>query len=90
MDTASVRKEVRKMTNNGSAFPVFDSARVGMDYGCTDEGMSLRDWFAGQALVGLLSSCDDQSRGTIESFVEYTYEIADAMLKLREANHDRT
>ena len=71
---------------------------------CESEGMSLRDWFAGQALVGnivmgaLCSAlekepcekayeygapclCED---GSWEQFAEYSYAIADAMLKERE------
>ena len=42
-------------------------------------GMTLRDWFAGQALAGSVSS--DSS---IKNDVELAYRLADAMLKRRE------
>lgn len=42
------------------------------------EGMSLRDWFAGQALAQL------HGLGTIEEITERCYEIADGMLEARE------
>ena len=48
-----------------------------------NEGMSLRDWFAGQALQGL---CASQWGGLqrVSTFVERAYEMADAMLAARE------
>lgn len=54
----------------GPAFPQYD-------YGNAGKGMSLRDWFAGQALptLGRLSSPNDLARNA--------YKIADAMLKAR-------
>jgi len=66
-------------------------------------GMSLRDWFAGQALAGELASQDERNdahggRGTGICTDEYMpqqaarcYRIADAMLAARkqEAAHDR-
>lgn len=48
------------------------------------EGMSLRDWFAGQALVGLVADTD-YVRGRLWAEVTVDcYGIADAMLKARE------
>lgn len=44
-------------------------------------GMSLRDWYAGQALVGLLAC--PESEGTIKTMADYAYEYADAMMKRR-------
>ena len=46
-------------------------------------GMTLRDWFAGQALAGMVAG----SRGldiTIEQFATESYSLADAMLAERE------
>lgn len=41
-------------TNGGPAFPTM---QVGYDgAGAIDGGMTLRDWFAGQALAGILSA----------------------------------
>lgn len=43
-----------------------------------EKGMSLRDWFAGQALSGLLAS------NQLNSVEELSYLMADAMLKERD------
>ena len=45
-------------------------------------GMSLRDWFAGQALSGLLS--DDVKPGDVDAAAKIAWDIADAMLAARE------
>lgn len=44
-------------------------------------GMSLRDWFAGQALVGILAA---ESASTWERDAQNAYKAADAMLAERE------
>ena len=49
-----------------------------------DSGMSLRDWFAGQALIGMLANTVISSN--IEDYLAIpgrAYEIADAMLAER-------
>lgn len=43
------------------------------------QGMSLRDWFAGQAAAGL-ASIEDASNLKV---AEWAYEVADAMLAAR-------
>jgi len=55
----------------GSAFPALDAREF-------LSGMTLRDYFAGQALASLAG---EQST---TATVEYCYELADAMLKERE------
>jgi len=70
-------KELDKKPENFPAFPVAYGER-----GWTN-GMTLRDYFAGQALIGIIS------KGTIEKewYAYYTddaYEIADQMLKRRQ------
>lgn len=46
------------------------------------DGMSLRDYFAGQALAAL-ADCDEM---TAAGIAQEAYSIADAMLKAREAS----
>ena len=54
-------------------------------------GMTLRDYFAGQALAGVLSSGDVEIKTIVSnklaaaSFTQSCYIIADAMLAAREA-----
>lgn len=71
-----------KIKDGGPAFP---RAPLGEDcahpYGQQD-GMSLRDWFAGQALAGLLSEGEYVDERPV-AFRAYVY--ADAMLAAREA-----
>lgn len=68
----------------GPAFP-FSYEEGGKLLSCN--GMTLRDWFAGQALVGILSGelsigvMNSDSRAALLS--QATYEIADAMLAER-------
>ena len=67
--------------DGGSAFPAM---LPGGNY-CTT-GMSLRDWFAGQALAGLLA--DSNILGTDKWFAEAVYRYADAMLNAREKTYN--
>lgn len=47
-------------------------------------GMSLRDWFAGQALA-VMTAAPDYSKGPCDhAIADRAYVIADAMLKARE------
>lgn len=48
------------------------------------DGMSLRDWFAGQALTGLLAFPNSHLDTTIPTFCDNAYAYADAMLAARE------
>jgi len=46
--------------------------------------MSLRDWFAGQALAGRMASAPQKpNEQYIQNEVEVAYKIADAMLEAR-------
>lgn len=47
-------------------------------------GLSLRDWFAGQALAKMLSGRSVWTCAHAEDIARNAYEIADAMLKARE------
>ena len=71
-----------KINDGGPAFPYTS------DGGSWDTGMTLRDWFAGQALVGLLT--DPHVRGPNIFFIcsVDAYRFADAMIAAREAPND--
>ena len=49
-----------------------------------DEGMNLRDWFAGQALACVYQRFDNGSDPSSEDIAMQAYLIADAMLVERE------
>lgn len=63
--------------NSGPAFPRPDSG-----YTPGSAGMTLRDWFAGQALVGFLAH-DDRGTHSPEVLAQAAYYHADQMLKVR-------
>jgi hypothetical protein len=64
--------------NNPPAFPI-----VGQ-WGVTEQGMTLRDYFAAKAMTGLLTA-EIVGEYSNEHVAEISYRIADAMLKAREA-----
>jgi len=74
------------MNSGGMAFPSEGQkyeTGLGMRH-YSEPGMTLRDWFAGMALQGLLN------RGGLSSMEEaakLSYKQADAMLKAREASN---
>ena len=75
-----------KHDDGGPAFPAFNGNMSVREDGTIapiyEGGMSLRDWFAGQALAGL--SADDHTyAGTKEDTAEWAYAFADAMLAQR-------
>jgi len=75
-----------KINTGGPAFPSGD----GQWSGGTNHvyGMSLRDWFAGQAMAGLWANGHDQVielAGDFEQTASSCYQMADAMLAAREA-----
>ena len=85
--------ERKKINDGGSAFPVDASIRRGM--GC--DGMSLRDWFAGQVAPRVMESImalamDEYSqlaaskaaRNSKELIAIMSYELADAMILMRD------
>lgn len=63
------------MTDNPSAFPVIYGDGAGFS-----EGMTLRDYFAGQALAGLVGSA---AVANGEDVADVAYQLADAMLQER-------
>ena len=58
------------------------STELKREFPAPPESISLRDWFAGQALAGFLGHPEDTGKSDIAA--KYAYEIADAMLAQRE------
>ena len=71
-----------EIDNGGQAFPVTPTDRGGQ-IGPTMMGMSLREWFAGMALQGLITGCfsGNNSGFTVEGSVVAAYAYADAMIR---------
>jgi hypothetical protein len=65
------------INDGGPAFPVV----VPSEGAVWEYGMTLRDWFAGQALMGMMLGA---RRGGAMMLARECYEMADAMLAARE------
>lgn len=70
-----------KIDDGGPAFPHVASDGH-PDYRC---GMSLRDWFAGQALAGFVQQADLVEEYRHKFIAKSCYRLADAMLAARKA-----
>jgi hypothetical protein len=87
---AAPQPQQSSYSDGGAAFPCEEQIRCGGEVIDIRKftGMTLRDWFAGQALVGVESSYDPSSEwpGPLwcDEAAAHCYEIADAMLKARE------
>ena len=68
--------------NNPPAFPLHNHGAQTLGLHFT--GMSLRDYFAAKAMQGIFAS-DPVSTMTNERIAKESYDLADAMLKAREA-----
>lgn len=70
-----------KMKDGGPAFPVYGSPKYG-----DRNGMSLRDWFAGQALPGVIAAPVGARNPKVseaaysEEIARLAYVVADAMI----------
>ena len=77
---------MKPINDGGEAFP--RAGAFSPDHGYADQGacgMSLRDWFAGQALAGLLAGQYRESgHHNLLGVPREAYSIADAMLAARE------
>jgi hypothetical protein len=71
----------KKIEDGGPAFPHM-AVDGHPDYRL---GLSLRDWFAGKALAGMLASETDGSTYREDHAAERAYRLADAMLAARKA-----
>jgi hypothetical protein len=71
--------------DGGPAFAALAVSPLGDVY--EQSGMTLRDYFAGQALAGILANDDEMSHPTLEaaqrSIAQLSYGYADAMLEAR-------
>lgn len=75
-----------KVNDGGPAFPVV----VPTDFQFAEDGMTLRDWFAGQALTGLLAHQQEDGSGFLHELgpgaaAHQAYRFADAMLRARQS-----
>lgn len=79
--------------DGGSAFPLAPDRWTDMEgvrHMSQEAGMSLRDWFAGQAMVGIMSGSGEISRDgevvkpTPENVAAAAFTMADAMLAARD------
>jgi hypothetical protein len=71
------------INDGGMAFPTLFPVE---HYGTGYRGMTLRDYFAGQALAGILASANF---GNVKGWIgAKAYEVADLMLAARERKED--
>ena len=71
--------------NGGSAYPVtFEGGNNSGESPYFEKGMTLRDWFAGQALAGILA--DTNIKAEPKPVAKVCYACADAMLAARGAD----
>ena len=76
-----------QIDTGGPAFPIETTATP------YAPGMSLRDWFAGQALAGYTASGDINPYGTaspesLAKIASWAYRVSDAMIAARSVPHD--
>lgn len=72
----------------GKAFPGIkktEKTRFG-EFDRTEEGMTLRDYFAAKAMQGFMANKDRPMTFHPDDDAAYAYAIADAMLRAREAS----
>lgn len=80
---------MNKINDGGPAFPGPEQNQYGEIVGAFD-GMTLRDWFAGMAMQGIMSTCKpgqmidfSEGQGDPRFVIGCAFRIADAMLKAR-------
>lgn len=75
------------MSKENDGGPAFSAEHHPECNGEFSNGMSLRDYFAGQAMSGLTSTTDSEGTwvyGTPANVAEVSYKISDAMIKERD------
>lgn len=78
-----------KINDGGAAFPSLTIVPLGGGMAGPHPGMSLRDWFAGQALPTVMAVCVTSECAPGETlpqmFARKSYRVADAMIAARAA-----
>lgn len=78
-EPCQMNEEVLMKDTGGSAFPVMELLGRNGDVAIYAEtGMTLRDYFAGQAITVMMGTAKDMEQAAF-----WAYETADAMLKAR-------
>lgn len=84
---------IQHINTGGPAFPCvctndwaeettgFNHDTIPAGTACQYRGLTMRDYFAAKAMQGLLAS---SVKGSEDQFAEYSYKVADAMLRARE------
>ena len=82
-----------EVNDGGQAFPMLGNVGYKSEW-LTEDGMSLRDYFAGQALAGVLANPTleqhDKTISGAEAVAIGAYDIADAMLAERNKDAQST
>ena len=74
------------MSNTNTGGPAFPGLHPSAECRYQDEGMTLRDYFAAKAIQGLLSATlTPNTVWSQDEAAETAYNVADSMLKAREA-----
>ena len=68
--------------DGGPAFPVADTVHPNGQVQLGSYGMSLRDWFASQAIAGIIA-CPQVRHDLFDAYAHHAYAQADAMLAAR-------
>jgi len=71
-----------QINDGGPALPTADAYHPSGQIAYGRKGMTLRDWFAGQALAGLLAGRGNNGDKAL-NWANVAYAIADAMIKAR-------
>ncbi len=78
----------KDMNDGGPAFPggISATSKPSDDAEPTQIGMTLRDYFAAQAVNGLMATLIDGMQATPKAIAEQGYAVADAMIVQRATN----
>ena len=72
--------------DGGQAYPTPHYSTPNGDIACGSSGLSLRDYFAGQVLIGRMSGgmWEEVPTSKEQEWIDSCYKIADLMLKARQ------